>query len=991
MKFRSAAVLILVLLTALGAFAQGVVTGSLTGTVTTDGAPLPGATITVTSPALQGQRTAVSDANGNYNLVGLPPGAYTVKVELEGMTTVTRKLQVTLSGTARADAALKLSTVSEAITVTAAAPAVIETTEVQSNFQKKDIDNLPIGRGVVAVANLAPGVTNNGPGGAMQISGGMSSDNLIMVDGATVQDNVRGTARPLYIEDAIQETTVLSGAISAEFGHFTGGVVNSVTKSGGNDFSGSLRSNLSTQAWTAQSAAKEARPASKIDKVYEGTFGGRIVRDRLWFFLAGRSVKSTAPARYPAFVGTNVPIYTGTDNPRYETKFTGQITPQHSVMLNYLVNNLKATNDVQMPAWDATAIDPNIENREDFRSLHYSGIFSNNLLGEVNLSQRQFKFVGLGGDSTDAYAGTPLRTYFSNAAYNGIANSPWFCGVCDNETRDAKLGTAKLTYFVGTKSFGTHNLVAGAERYQELLKSNNYQSASGLTVWIYNNFPVRQPDGTVQFSWGPGDSVESYRVDNLSLGSDLRTDSFFVNDKWDLNKYLSFNLGARYDKTKAVDQAGNPTANENSVSPRLGVTYDPTGNGRFRVGATYGKYVGRLSEGVQDSGSNAGSPNWYGWYYEGEDTFTGTAAQVVKHAVDWWQTHGGFDMIKNPPTDSNIKGLTTVLDGSLKAPGMNEFTLGAGFQYSQNGFVRADIIDREWNNFYVIRTDQQTGRVTQPNGLPADRSTVGNSNDLSRTYRALQLQAQQRLFTRYTLGGSYTYSKLRGNVEGENSGSGPITTGGWIFQYPEYQGFAQNNPIGYLSGDQRHKVRIWAATDFSLGRFGTLTPSILQRYDSGAPYSAYGTLARPTPTSSVSYVSAPQTVGYYFGERGSYRFDNVSRTDLSINYRVPVAGGVELFVKGDLMNTFNEQAQIGGATTVITPRNTTKACGNGTVRCAAFNPFTDTPVEGVNYAILTPELAQKLGLAPSLAFGAPSGAAYYQLPRTYQFSLGVRF
>jgi outer membrane receptor protein involved in Fe transport len=997
--FRLAALTCALLLASISALAQGTVTGALTGTVTSDGTPLPGVTVTVSSPNLQGTRMAVSDASGNYNFVGLPPGQYTARFDLEGLQSVNRTVQVTLSGTARADVDLKVSAVSEAITVTASAPAVIETTEVQANFQKKQVDDLPIARNPTAIANLAPGVTNNGPNNAMQISGAMAHDNLIMVDGATVQDNVRGTARPLFIEDAIQETTVISGAVSAEFGRFTGGVLNSVTKSGGNEFSGSFRDSLSNPRWTAQSAAEEELPESKVDNIYEMTLGGRIIRDRLWFFAAGRLLEQTAPARFPALVGTNQQIFGATTNNRYEGKLTGQVTSRHSLVATYLDTPVEGTNDVQIAAWELSAVDPTVENLENFRAVHYNGILTNNLVAELNWSKRDFDFHSLGGDDTDMYTGTPVRTFFGTASSeNGISNSPWFCGSCDDESRDMKLMSGKLTYFLGTQNVGTHSIVGGVERFTELMVANNYQSASGLTVWIYDAHPVRQADGTVLFTWGFGDSVESFLVENPSLGSDLTTDSLYLNDKWDLNKNFSFNLGFRYDKTDAVDQAGNATADESSLSPRLGVTYDPSGSGRLRFGATYGKYVGRLAESAQGQGSNAGDPNWYGWYYLGDESFTGTAAEVVRHAVDWWLSNGGFNMTLNPPTDSNIGGVTTRLAGSLKAPDMNEWTVGAGFQYAQNGFVRADYINRDWSNFYAAITNSETGQVLQPSGLPADLTLVTNTDDLERSYRAIQVQANHRLFNRLNLGGSYTWSELRGNVEGENVGSGPITTGGWIFQYPEYQGFEQNSPVGYLDGDQTHKLRAWAAYDVSLARLGTLNFSVLQRYDSGRPYSALGVLARPTPTAEIDYVSPPQTVQYYFGERGAFRWDNISRTDLAVNYRLPIAG-LEIFAEGEVFNAFNQQAQINGATTVVTPRNTTRACGTAgaRVRCAAFNPFTDRPVEGVNYARLTPELIEALAaegvanLSPTLGFGKANSVTDYQLARTYQFSLGVRF
>jgi hypothetical protein len=988
MKFsRYLAVVAMLMLASVGAFAQSAVTGALTGTVTSDGAPLPGALVTATSPQAQGTRTATSDVNGNYNLAGLMPGDYTVRFTLEGLQEATRSARVTVAGTARIDVDLKVSSVTESITVTASAPAVLETTEVQANFQKRQVDDLPIGRNPNAIANLAPGVTNNGPNNAVQISGAMSSDNLIMVNGAVVQDNIRGTTRPLYIEDAIQETTVLSAGISAEYGNFTGGVISSITKSGGNEFTGSLRDSVDNPSWTAVSAGGEPEGRDVINNTYEGTIGGRIIRDRLWFFGAARQANVSNPARFPNLVNQpGTAINSEQENLRWEAKLTGQITPSHSLMVNYLSNPLSFTNDTQVRAWDLAGIDPIAEQEESFRAVHYNGIFTSNLLGEVSWNKRQFTFVGFGADTTDIIEGTPLYIFRGSAdPLHGVANSPLFCGVCDAEFRDSEKTTAKLTYFLGSSSLGTHNLVAGVERYTELLQANNFQSGSGLTVYNFATDPVVNGNN-VLFTFESGDLIVNWDVENPSLGSDLTTDSLFLNDKWDLNPNFSFNIGGRFDRTEAVDQAGNTTADESSFSPRLGVTYDPAGNGRLRFGATYGRYVGRLAEGVQGASANAGDPSQIGYYYEGP-TITGNARQVVQGAIAWWQANGGFNRTLNPPSYSVIGGVSTQLqDGGVAAPGMNEWTIGAGFQYSPTGYVRADYINREWDNFYTSFTNRQTGSVELPDGTLEDLTVIGNSDVWERNYKAVQLQASQRFFNRLQVGGSYTWSELTGNIEGETAGSGPVSTGGFVFSYPEFQGFAQNAPSGFLSGDQTHKVRAWAGMDFPLGPAGILNLSALHRFDSGRPYSAILTLntslgwAPSLPADT--YQSIPTTVSYFVGDRGAFRLDDINRTDLAANYRLPLFGA-ELFVEAEVLNVFNNQAQIAAQNQTITARNSTQACrdaAGAAMRCLAFNPFTTTPVEGTHYAFAS-------------TFGKPTSgsATQYQLARTYQFSFGFRF
>src|SRR5712691_11495016 len=138
------AVLAAVLLIGTSAFAQ--TTSTLTGRVTMDGNPLPGVTVTISSPQMQGTRTAVTDVNGNYNFASIPPGQYTVRFEMESMQAVNKTARVGLGQTARTDSEMRLTAVAEAITVTAAAPAVLETQEIQTNVTQQLVEDLPVGR-----------------------------------------------------------------------------------------------------------------------------------------------------------------------------------------------------------------------------------------------------------------------------------------------------------------------------------------------------------------------------------------------------------------------------------------------------------------------------------------------------------------------------------------------------------------------------------------------------------------------------------------------------------------------------------------------------------------------------------------------------------------------------------------------------------------------------------------------------------------------------
>jgi hypothetical protein len=244
------------------AMAQGVQTGTLVGTVVlADGQPVEGATVTVTSPALMGERSTISGPNGDFLIRSLSPGAYTVVFTLDGMQSVSRTATLGLGATSRVDATLEVSSATETIEVLGESPSALETPTVGANFKAATIERLPLpARTPFAIAELTGGLTDNGTvAGQLTISGAFAYDNIFMINGVDVNDNAFGTANNLFIEDAIQETQVLTSGISAEYGRFSGGVVNAITKSGGDQFSGSLRADFQRPEWRDETPFEKAR------------------------------------------------------------------------------------------------------------------------------------------------------------------------------------------------------------------------------------------------------------------------------------------------------------------------------------------------------------------------------------------------------------------------------------------------------------------------------------------------------------------------------------------------------------------------------------------------------------------------------------------------------------------------------------------------------------------------------------------------------------
>ncbi len=984
MKFqrRFLALTALLLLIAGSALAQGT-TGSLNGTVSHEGSSLPGVTVSISSPALQGTRVAVSNVNGDYNFPAIPPGQYTVKFEMEGMAAVTNSVKVGLARTERVNAELQLSSIAEAITVTAAAPAVLETTEVQSNYEQELVDNLPLARNMQQIVMLAPGVSNNGPSGsqtgengtinAVVISGAYAYDSLYLVNGAVTNENLRGQSDDLFIEDAIQETTVITGSVSAEYGRFTGGVVSAITKSGGNEFTGSFRDSFSDPSWTAASDFGEAKAASTLNETYEATLGGRIVRDRLWFFGAGRYVEQTFQGFFTNSAEER-PSTVQTDE-RYEIKLTGQINPKHSLVGSYLSFEIDQTPHCAFGCWDVNTMD--INGRQLPREMvtaNYNGILTSNFLLEAGYSTRDLVFANSGGDHITSDYTNPrdiaLGSWAYDISYGGAWGAPIFCGICEDEVRENEYYNLKGTYYLATPGAGTHNIVAGYENFAESRLSNNYQSGSSLDIYVYSGIaPTRVGSALDPSSLrpviSPGDVLLYTPIQTLSIGSDFVTDSLFLNDKWDLNANWSFNIGVRYDKNDGKDSSGNPISKDNNFSPRLGVIYDIKGDGRFRVNASYNRYVSRIQEGVGGA-AGGGNPSYFRYNYDGP-TVGGldsglSSFDVLEQVWTWllsegWTPNGGAEQWL---IGAGVPGVNQFFPGDLKSPNVNEFTVGFGMQVGQKGFLRLDYVDRDWADFYIQATTPGDQIVTEFGTF--DVLTYGNcSSCLNRTYQGLSAQASYRFTDRFSVGGNYTWSETKGNTAGENRGSGPIAD--LSQSYREYLAFDQNNPIGFLPSDSTHKVRAYASYDLPLGAFGNLNFSALQRFDSGTPYSASRTVNVNNYVNDPGYATPPSTATYFFSDRGEYRWDDVTSTDLAVNYEIPITR-VNLFLQGELINAFDEQAVIAGSTSVL--------------NVAAFDPFTETPVEGTHWRKAT-------------NFGQPTGRGSYQLPRTYRFSVGLRF
>jgi outer membrane receptor for ferrienterochelin and colicin len=1024
---RSWLLLAVALLAFAGVAAAQTTNGTISGHVAdSQGLALPGVTVNATSPNLQGVRSVVTSENGDYVIPLLPSGVYTISFELSGFEKVTKTGTLAPTQTLPMDVAMGPAAITETVNVSGRAPEVLtQTAQVATNFKQDLIATLPTNRDVNAVLLLAPAVHPTGSGGAYSIAGAASFESLFMVNGVNVSENLRGQPLNLYIEDAVQETTVATAGISAEFGQFSGGVVNVVTKSGGNSFSGSFRDTLNNDNWRSYTLmpAGALVPNNRVASVpttvaacgiaanepcsegaqyprdtrlnltvptYEYTGGGPILKDHLWFFTAGRLTSQDSTRQ--TFV-TNLPYTFTNDSKRYEGKLTYSLNSNHRVQGTYtkIIQNLANSN--QFNVMDLSSLYDG-QQPQDLLALNYSGVLSPTLFAEARVTNRHFTFHGFGSPFQDIINGTMVRDLVNGTRY-------WtstFCGVCRDEQRDNTDVFLKGNYFLSRKGSRSHNIVFGYNTFNDIRVSDSYQSGSSYRI-LGTTTIVRGTTIYPQFlTTGATRTLIQYDPIGLSSqGTNFRTHSIFANDNVRWNNNITLNLGMRFDKNHGVDGTGNLTAKDSAWSPRVGVVWDPKGNGDWAVTASFAKYVAAVLNTIADSSSSAGQPSSFQWAYNGPAINpdpnaatlidTPTAIQQVFNACR--RDANGLCTGLGPTVGSSVPGVGVKIPNGLDSPNALEYAVGISRQLGNRAAIRADYVFRNYRDFYSQRIDTTTGRAVDSLGTPTDVSFVENTNDLKRRYQGLTVSTTYRMSGRTDIGGNYTVSHLWGNFDGENQTSGPITATN--FQYPEFRQQSWYSPEGDLGADQRHRSRLWI--NYGVPKIPALTISFLESMSSGVPYGAVGTVnAIPyvDPLIAAKYVN-PQggaSETYYYTARDAFRTDSEFRTDFSATINHSLNAGshkVDLFIQMHVLNVFNQFQLCGcgdsvfnnGGQILLTRISTGVNSPNGTTR-PNFNPFTTTPVQGVNWDF-------------SPAFGTAQSRLAFTSPREFRVTFGVRF
>jgi carboxypeptidase family protein len=590
-------VVVCLVLVSLGlASAQSVSSGTIQGTIRDQsGGVLPGVTATLTSPALQVRELVqVTGAEGEYRFVDLPAGTYLLKFELTGFSTLIREdLRLTVGFTARVDENMKVGAMEESVTVSGQSPVVdMTSTSASVAFTKEILDSVPRGRDLQNVLAMAPGVTQEtlDVGGSTlaqrqdTASYGVEAQPKLQYEGMNISMGADLNTPIYFVDNSLEEVQVRTSGNDAEVS--TPGVsMIAIMKSGSNTYHGAYRASWQPGELQASNLNAELKKQNigdppQLKKFYDvaADLGGRIVRDKLWFYGGyAKQTKDEGTLGFAADPGPDGRYLTGDETQAF---FESSLY-QYSLKMSYQMTR----NNRFVYAWQRGVKTQPQNGGGRFRPLEATRDYTNPTAiqkaeWQSTVSPRLLlnAMGGYAGYYTDYDAGrsyaradAPSRQDLETTLFTGshVQNQ--------NKTRDRYQAEASASFFPGRSFAGQHDFKTGVSIYWDRTSDGWRNNLAGNYVLITDringvsgtpfrirayNTPVRPFDNEDIFAW-------------------------YFKDSWRPTDTLTFNLGVRweYQHSYLPDQ---DVQTFNRVVPRLGVAYDL--GGKSVVKATWGLY-----------------------------------------------------------------------------------------------------------------------------------------------------------------------------------------------------------------------------------------------------------------------------------------------------------------------------------------------------------------------------------------------------------------
>jgi hypothetical protein len=858
--FRTAAALLLAAAIAAPALAQ-TLTGSITGTIKDEqGAVLPGVTVTLVGK--QGTQNQVTDAGGVYRFPALEVGTYAISAELSGFAKAGRSdLVISPNRELTIDLAMKIGALAENITVTGESPVVdVKSSATETTISQSLLFSAPITRTAINVINYAPGVNSSSAYG-----GGAGSGNALLIDGVDTRDPSGGTAWTFYNYNVVEEYQFQGLGAPAEYGGFTGAVVNTITKSGGNRFSGLFDFFGSSGGMGGNNVSDEiaglnptlADPA--VTKKYADIttqFGGPMKQNKLFFFAsAQRFLLETDPTggvtkRHEVSPRLNFKL---TWQPNANNNFTGHIQyDSYNIVGRAGVSALIANDD--------------LTNQEDAPEYvwmtQYRHLFGSNTFAEV-------KYTGWWG----FYDLNPKFTVSAHTDESGLVHGSqgWFYYA--DRSRDQVNGS--ITHYAD--KFGRHELKFGAE-FERSTTRDRYGYNNGFTFYDYGGVPY------YAYSYGYDISAINHRQ------------SIYAQDAWHATNRLTFNVGVRGDMYQGLGtNAIGKVYSSSNWAPRLGVAFDVSGDNRTVLKGSYG------------------------WYYEGSQTQLFTRA--VGGMEDFVTYSVNPDGSIGPEIARSLLSIPAHVSDDIKHPRVDETTIG--FERAVKGDMRLSLtgIWRDNKNFVnTVLPDARWRPVTTTNDLGQTMTLYNWTNRAASSGNTVvrNIEGFQYLDPSGNLiGTADPFRRYRAFMAVLNK----RYTNRW-----QAQGLVRLRQGHRQRGQQQRRAGLDAAVRDAepgageLGRDASFTPThefkLLGSYQipkietslnayfratSGLPYARI----QQFPTSIVGSGSSTTYRRIPIAPRGTYNLPTLSQLDLRIEKNFNITGSNRIGIYADIENLFN--------------------------------------------------------------------------------------
>ncbi|HLJ86898.1 MAG TPA: TonB-dependent receptor [Candidatus Angelobacter sp.] len=684
-------------------------TAALTGTIhDASNALVSKAVVTLANPETGVSRSAESDGQGRYNFSNVEPGRYELRVEHAGFRkTVQKDVVLAVGGSASLDLVLQVGAVTESVTVTTTPPLIEGTSASLSRvIDQQAIESLPIlGRNFVDFAELSSGVApgrENIGGGAfkepdtgvgqaaaprLSFGGQPELNTMILVDGAENVQTFTGLPRVTPSQEAVQEFRVLNSTYLSEYGRASGGFVNIVTKSGGNDYHGSGYFFGMNQALNEPYSLNPADPRLQQNQ-YGGTVGGPVAKDKTFFFLNYEGQRRAQTNQYSTVVLNNIgainaakaslgltPENLGLLHTNDYDGFLGKIDHRLSEnntlsvrynLLHSIADGFLGGNGRGSPA-PSTARNNTVSDQSIVASD--TAILNPNLVNEARFSwgRRNFNFPSAANDP-DLEVPDLLLTGKSTSDVDFYRENQFEAADTISYLHGAhqlKFG-ADMNYFVDDYQwnlfFPGRALFPNFSCFlaQEPACANSFGAPTniapfnnGLPVPIQFWTPILQGASTfagIPISASGGRNVFTQDVPAPWLpqtfsGINHGAYGFFAQDEWKTTSKLNLTFGLRYD---FESYPSNYVVSEphNGIQPRVGFAYSPAKSTVIRGG--FGLFDGAL---VSSIGQNLVTGQW-----DGEGTFPNATALAQQFGYSGLAPlQGRFPVAIQPP----ILGLTT--------------------------------------------------------------------------------------------------------------------------------------------------------------------------------------------------------------------------------------------------------------------------------------------------------------------------------------------